>query len=125
MFFSELFSYRKLMLKYVIKLIHGIPFTPGLMPTSLQYDHAKIFQPGSKRFLYPLWRVRITVAMDGYHRTCDCRSEPQQFSCSAQPGSFRPDTFVNLAWILDEIKIRRVIWNVDGIIGISFMHQLT
>src|SRR2546423_354576 len=96
-FFTELFLYRKLMLKYVIKPVHGIPFTPGLMPTSLQYDHAKIFQSGSKRYLYPFCRVRITVAMNGYHRTCDCCSETQKFSCLAQPGSLRPDAFVYLA----------------------------
>ncbi len=59
------------------------------MPAFLQNDHAEVFQIGSKRFLYPWCRVWITVTVDGYYRACDIHREPQKFSCSSQPGSFR------------------------------------
>ncbi len=94
------------------------------MPAFLQNDHAKVFQIGGKRFLYPLCRVWITVTVDGYHRACDIRREPQQLSCSSQPGSFRPNALVNLAWIIDEIKTDGIFWNFNGIIGISLMRQV-
>ena len=95
------------------------------MSTFLQNGHAKVFQIGGKRFLYPLCRVWITVTVDGYHRACNILRELQQFSCLSQPGGFRPDALVNLAWIIDEIKTGGVFWNFNGIISISLVYQFT
>src|SRR5258708_23752602 len=113
------------MLKYFVKLLHGMPFTPGGMPTLLQNDHTEILHPGCKRLLYPICRVWITVTVNSYHWASDRRNTSQQFSCCSQLGSFGPDALVHLSWISDSIKIQGVVWYLNGIIGISPVRQLT
>src|SRR6266566_7858415 len=98
------------MLKYLVKPLPGMPFTPGSMPAFLQNDHTEIFHHGCKRLLYPFCRVRITVTMNCYHWAGDRRNQPEQFSCCSQLGSFGPNALVYLTWISDIVKIGCVVW---------------
>src|SRR5438105_2517286 len=98
------------MLKYLVKPLPGVPFTPRGMPTFLQNDHTEIFHVGCKRLLYPFCRMWITVAMNCYHWAGDRRNTPEQFSCCSQLGSLGPNALVHLSRISDVIKIGCVVW---------------
>src|SRR6266481_7125996 len=113
------------MLKYFVKPLHGVPFTPGSMPALFENDHMEIFHIGCKWLLYSCCRMWITVTVKSYHWACDRRNKPEKFSCFSHLGSFGPNALVYLTWISDVIKIGCVVWYFNGVIGISLVRQLT
>src|SRR5216683_1688492 len=113
------------MLKYLVKPLHGVPFTPWGMPTLFQNDHTEILHRGCKWLLYPFCRVWITITVKSYHRAGDRCNTPEQFSCCSQLGSCRPDALVHLSRISNSTKTRGIVRYLNGIIGISLVRQLT
>ncbi|MFC1975214.1 GNAT family N-acetyltransferase [Chloroflexota bacterium] len=68
---TQLFPPTQLLFKGAIEFIPRPSFNPGLVPTILEQNESKILKIGRQRFLHPLSRMRVIVAVDCYHRTVD------------------------------------------------------
>ena len=92
----------QLALEYVVELVDGPAFAPGVVATFLQDDYLKVAQGRSQGSSHGVYGRGIVLPVDGDYRALDSTHDWQELAIAADGGGLWPDASVDLASVFGD-----------------------